>query len=43
MLPALKGKQIKDYIIGETLSQYNDMHLLEGTRKNGDELTILMI
>lgn len=43
MLPTLKGKQIKDYIIGDTLSQYNDMHLLEGTRRNDSDVTILMI
>jgi hypothetical protein len=38
-----KGKQIKDYVIGETIIGYNDMHLLQGRRQNGSEVTILMI
>ena len=43
MSNSLKGKQIKDYVIGDTILNYNDMHLLEGKRKNGNDVTILMI
>jgi hypothetical protein len=38
-----RGKQIKDYVLGETLVNLNDMHLLEGRRAKGDEVTVLMI
>jgi hypothetical protein len=40
---ANKGKQIKDYLLGETLVALNDMHLLEGKRGSGLEVTVLMI
>lgn len=43
MTQSQRGKQIKDYILGETLVNYNDMHLLEGRRAKGDEVTVLMI
>lgn len=36
-------KQIKDYIIGETISNYNDMNLMQGNMKNGTEITIIMV
>ena len=39
----MKGKQIKDYIIGDTLLTYKDMTLLSGRRTNGQEICILMI
>jgi len=39
----IKGKQIKDYIIGDTLLTYKDMSLLSGHKLNGQEITILMI
>lgn len=28
MTQSQRGKQIKDYVLGETLVNYNDMHLL---------------
>ena len=31
----IKGKQIKDYIIGDTLITYKDMNLLSGHKLNG--------
>lgn len=40
---ASKGKQIKDYLLGDALVALNDMHLLEGKRENGLEVTVLMI
>lgn len=39
----IKGKQIKDYIIGDTLITYKDMNLLSGHKLNGAQITILMI
>jgi hypothetical protein len=43
MQNSLKGKQIKDYILGDTILAYNDMYLLEGRQKNGTDVTVLMI
>jgi hypothetical protein len=39
----IKGKQIKDYIIGETLLTYKDMTLLSGHKTQGQDICILMI
>jgi len=30
----LKGKQIKDYVIGDVLIDYKDMHLLQAVKTN---------
>lgn len=39
----LKGKQIKDYVIGDVLVDFKDMHLLQGTKTNSQQVSILMI
>jgi hypothetical protein len=38
-----RGKQIKDYVLGDTIVNFNDMNLLEGRRTTGLEVTVLMI
>ena len=39
----VKGKQIKDYIIGDVIVTYQNMHLLSGRTVKGQEISILMI
>ena len=39
----LKGKQIKDYIIGDVLTQHQSMFLLAGTTTNNKPVSILMV
>ena len=39
----VKGKQIKDYIIGDVIVTYQNMHLLNGSTTKGQPISILMI
>jgi len=40
---SVKGKSIKDYILGESIRSEVDMQLLEGKQQQGKEVTILMV
>lgn len=39
----LKGKQIKDYIIGDVITQHQNMYLLTGTTTSNKPVSILMV
>ena len=39
----VKGKQVKNYIIGDVILTYHDMHLLAGRTLQGHDISILMI
>ena len=39
----VKGKQVKNYIIGDVTVTYHNMHLLAGKTLKGQDISILMI
>ena len=39
----LKGKQIKDYILGDTIVSFQNMHLLGAATIRGQEVSVIMI
>ena len=39
----VKGKQVKNYIIGDVTLTYQNMHLLAGKTIQGQDISILMI
>ena len=39
----VKGKQVKDYIIGDIIVTYQNMNLMTGMTVKGQDISILMI